>query len=275
MGGHWDDQCATEAAGGFASPCAAQCPCAAFGCSGSNADSSLYTIDPLTGASTLVGAMGITGCSGLAFQPGTNTLFAVGKDPGTNKNSLFTVDPVTGVATLVGATGIEALATPGFFRTISDISFRRSDGTLYAWLEASHGLGTLDPTSGAATFLGFPGSSNCCGQAIAFDRTSDVLFHAGNDSLNTLDQTTGAATEVAKLTFPQVYCPSGFPRINALDFFPQTGPLYGSLNCANGGDPVYLTIVDTTTGTNTADTRSAGSPTLRACSRILLSSGAR
>ena len=107
-----------------------------YGCNGGGEKpSNLYVIDPSTGAATLVGPMGMTSCSGLAFAA-NGTLYAVGHDPNNPNNlfSLFVVDPATGAATPIGE------SDHNFGSTISDLSFR-SDGRLFGYLEGNDGLG--------------------------------------------------------------------------------------------------------------------------------------
>ena len=177
------------------------------------AASTLYTIDPATGAKTAVGAIGFDACSGMDFHPTTGILYATCirsvPDP---THVLITIDPVTGTGTEVGPTGVVGL---GFgFTTMSDISFRNSgDHTLYAYLvdpdfiNGPDGVGTINITTGAATALGLSNSGHF-GNGIAFS-PADLLFHAatvtvgGADGvLSTLNQNTGAATIVTALSFP-------------------------------------------------------------------------
>lgn len=68
-------------------------------------DESLYTIDPLTGASTLIGSTGLNVFEGdLDFQPQTGVLFGIGDFPaGATKPNLFTVNTTTGQGTVVGS----------------------------------------------------------------------------------------------------------------------------------------------------------------------------
>ena len=152
------------------------------------------------------------------------------------------INPETGVGTEIGPTGVETL---GFGDTISDISFRSSDGVLFAYLEAGDALGVINKTTGAVTALGrsFVG---CCGNGLAFSPT-DMLYHSNEDSLHTLNQVTGQATIVAPMGFSP---PADFdPRINSMDFQPGTGILFGSLNDGNSSTPEnYLVTVNTTTG---------------------------
>jgi hypothetical protein len=221
-----------------------------YGCNGGNNPSNLYMIDPATGAALLVGPMGMTRCSGLAFGP-NGILFAVGHDPDNPNDwfSLFAVDTATGAALPLGEYHHSFGDNPDNSR-ISDLSFR-SDGALFGYLESDDGLGILEP--GGVNELGWTNVS-CCGNGIAFS-AADVLFHSNEDALHTLNQTTGDATWVADHTFPAYTpdeCPvlgeDDDPRINALDFS-GGGVLYGSLNCGwGGGGPNYLVTVNTANG---------------------------
>lgn len=68
----------------------------------------LYTIDPGTGAATLIGNLGFTNSSvGLAYDPGADILF-LNTGVGEGGNSLYWVDTSTGLATLIGSNGTVA-----------------------------------------------------------------------------------------------------------------------------------------------------------------------
>ncbi len=74
----------------------------------------------------------------------------------------------------------------------------------------------------------------------------DVLFLAVDDHLLTLDQITSALIEDAPLSFVGFDI---FPRINGMDFHPETGTLFGLVR--TGFDSLKTTTlatVDTTTG---------------------------
>jgi hypothetical protein len=80
--------------------------------------------------------------------------------------------------------------------------------------------------------------------------SGDVLYHTNDVSLHTLNQQTGQATVVAPMTFPVPI--NDFPRINAMDYQPGTGVLFGSLIKGFGAQRVsYLVTVNTTTGVAT------------------------
>ncbi len=207
--------------------------------------SELYSIDPATGAATLIGPILGTAStpyclvSSMVFDKTNGVLYAIGarNDPETASGSLIAIDTATASATEIGETGI--------FGT--DMSIR-SDGTLYVHggSEADlvpHSVFTVDKSTAAATFLGTTGASGG-GNGLAFT-PGDVLFHASGSSLNVINQTTGAATHVQDLAFPAP-CSSGSRRISAMDYRPGTGTLYGVLNCDNAS--WHLVTINTTNG---------------------------
>ncbi|MGH2522294.1 MAG: DUF11 domain-containing protein [Anaerolineales bacterium] len=204
-----------------------------------------YLINPTNGAATLVGPIGFEHVSAMDFDPG-GTLFATGERmDGSDTNVLLTIDPCTGVGSEVGPTGVDGSAGVDFNNAISDISFRRSDGTLFAYLDPNNGLGTINAATGAASFIGTTNSGGGSG-GIAFS-SNDSLFHANNVSLSTLNQTTAQETVVAPLGFPPEA--NFIPRINALDFRGET--LFGVLDDGEpgfGAQENYLTTVNTMTG---------------------------
>jgi len=112
---------------------------------GSTVDS-LYTIDPATGASTLVGAFGTTGALVIDIavdSAGNMYLHDIGDD------SIYSVDTATGAATLIGTTGYNANYAQG-------MDFDAIDGTLYIALYEGGGAnvyGTVDLATGAVTPL--------------------------------------------------------------------------------------------------------------------------
>ena len=212
--------------------------------SGANGLATLMRVDPTTGATAVIGPIGFERVSGMDFDRETGVLYATGeRADGTNTNVLIAVDPATGAGNEIGPTG---LPFPGPLDAESDISIRNSDGVIYAYLEPGDGVATIDRLTGAATFLGFSGSGGL-GNGAAFSN-DDVLFHANTVSLNTLDQTTGAATLVAALSWPGFPPPTGAFRVAAMDTncdgrffavvkdgFGAAGPTYlGVLNPASG-----------------------------------------
>jgi hypothetical protein len=169
---------------------------------GSIHSGSLYTINTSTGAGTLVGAL--VGASnsalkyaitGLAFQPGTGTLFgATSKNSTNSPNSLVTVNPATGAVTVIGAFNIPTNQGP------ADLTFTPG-GTLYGWIEPdADELATINLSTGQATIVG-PSGLSTFGSGIA-SNSSGVLYYAGfgtGGALDTLNASTGAATTIATL----------------------------------------------------------------------------
>ena len=207
-----------------------------------------YSVDPTTGAATRIGPTGFIQISSLAFHPATRVVYAVGfrLDPDDIVDVLLTIDPLTGVGTQIGPTNIGPATVPMCPITASDrtadIAFR-SDGTLFGFTPLCNALGMIDLTTGAFTALPTVNPSPSRGNGIAFS-SSDVLFHANQSNLSTLNQTTGALTPVAPLTFP-AGC-TGLARMAALDFQPRTGRLFGILACNTTS--WRLATIDTATG---------------------------
>lgn len=104
----------------------------------------LYTIDPNTGVSTLIGPFGTT----LMIDIAMNTEGEMyGHDIGTD--SIYSINPATGAATLIGPTGYNANYAQG-------MDFDNDDGTLYIFLYQGSGAnvyGTVNLLTGAVTPL--------------------------------------------------------------------------------------------------------------------------
>jgi hypothetical protein len=206
--------------------------------SGPDGLSTFYSVDATSGAATAIGAIGFQRVSGMDFHPGTGVLYAVGeRNDGSNVPVLITISLTTGAGTEVAT--LNGGATHVFGDAYSDISFR-SDGALYAYLEPGDGLGTIDFGTGALTQIDYTGVSGA-GNGIAFS-SGDVLHHANEAALHSLDQFTAAASQIAALTYPPLQT---FPRVNAMDFDPATGALYAAVrrDFAN-----YLATIDPVTG---------------------------
>lgn len=209
--------------------------------------STLYIIDPATGIATEAGPIGFNHCGGLDFDRFGMLYGTALREGGGETSVLIRINPASGVGTEVGPTGFPA--------QVNDISFRNSDGVLYVsflvWeIENCIHLGRINTQTGAGMTVGSTLTCNP-GNGIAFS-PSDTLYHAQmvdeteNGSLYILGQGTGVATLATPLVFPEGI---EFPRINAMDFHPDTGILYASLTTEGGiGYPNYLATVDTTTG---------------------------
>jgi hypothetical protein len=165
--------------------------------------STLYTINPATGAATAVGPAGaaLFGTSGLAYDPGMHKLYAVARSSATGQiPCLFEVNPSSGAATLIGS-----YATPGtilFGAGIDPVS-----ETLYAngtddFLASSSKLFVVNKGSGADVVIGSHGLA--LGRQmyygdIAFEPATNIAYANGSTSasesgLFTLNLASGAAS---------------------------------------------------------------------------------
>lgn len=160
--------------------------------SGAGAPSSLYRINPVTGATILVGATGFNGVTGIAFDRTTGILYGVVSDlGGTGDQQLITINPLTGVGTFIGDTGHQ----------IPDIAIG-TDGIIRGWTE-DQGVGDDDPitinkTTGAVTVTAVSSLNTAqTGVAIA---GPNLLYIKNGDDLYTVGQFTG--TDTFLWTFP-------------------------------------------------------------------------
>lgn len=219
---------------------------------GGDTPSSLYTINPATGASTLVGPIGFSGVNSIDFNPNTGVLYGIANESFLANSVLITINTQTGAGTLV------APLLPDF--QSPDMSFN-SSGTLYTWSEpfnddlntvnlttgattevgpsgistARLGLNinsvdviyvenfdgsiyTVDPSTGLATFAIGIGSSISFDSVLAFD-ASDTLYtvdrDSGNSFLYTIDLALGSTTLIG---------PTGLATLSALAFSPTVIP---------------------------------------------------
>ncbi len=201
----------------------------------SGGPSSLYAINPATGAANFIGPVGFDRISAMDFDPGSGILYATGERPGTNTVVLIKIDTLTGAGTEIGLSGINTADT--------DMSFRNSDSALFAFLSTGY-LTTIDVTTGQSTIIGRSGSSS--GYGLAFSPT-DTLYFAPTPKLDTVDPDTGQATTVATVFFDL-----SSPRINAMDFDPATGTLFVSIVTGSGSNAQhYFGTLNPLTGTGT------------------------
>jgi len=157
--------------------------------------SSLYTINKLTGAWTLVGSSGITSTDGFDIDPTTNKAYV----PSLNPFGLYEIDLSTGLATLAslntlffsgaafapdgtfyitnssGSSGgplfvLDALTGPTLIgvlnipEAITSLAFNPEDGFLYALGTFSAQLWKIDPGNAAAQNLGLVSGIDTLGQ---------------------------------------------------------------------------------------------------------------
>lgn len=220
---------------------------------GEDGPATLYRVDPATGDATIVGPIGYERCGGMDFDA-AGTLFATAeRADSTNTSVLITINPMTGAGTEVGEIGLD------HHETFFDVSFRNSDEILFTstYFEdtiSCIALNTINTATGMGTHIGHIGTCDP-GNAIAFSPT-DILFYWNSDGnmLYTLNQTTGQATNVTPLLFPESLT---LPTVNAMDFHPISGVLFATVkDKSEGGEegrdgpgaPKYLTTIDTETG---------------------------
>jgi len=198
--------------------------------------SQLFILDTTTGIATPVGAgIGFERCSAMDFDPFTGILYALcERADGSDLSVLITINLFTGVGTEVGLTNAEAL--PIFFAAFTGMSFRNSDGVLYAHAEGNDHMTTIDITTGQVTDLS-AGGIGCTGDAVAFT-PADVLLLAACADLITVDQTTGG--------FVSSVFNAVVDRINGMDYDPVTGVLFGIHNEGFFGSDRFLVSIDAT-----------------------------
>jgi subtilisin family serine protease len=129
---------------------------------GPGGPSYLYTLDPWSGSSSLIGATGVNQLPGLAYDVATGIMYGITGGFGANAQ-LLTIDLGTGVATVVGPTGFQA----------GSLEFG-PDGNLYAGGTgvSSGELWRVDPNTGTSTFVGFTG----------FGPVTGLALHGQNDA---------------------------------------------------------------------------------------------
>ncbi len=107
--------------------------------------STLYTLDPATGAATFVGSTTVARLLVAIAMNCDGELYA----HDVIEDAIYQLDPVTGTPTLVGPTGLDSNFAQG-------MDFDNPTGTLYAWTYQGGGLnqyGTIDLETGALTPL--------------------------------------------------------------------------------------------------------------------------
>lgn len=195
---------------------------------GPDGPSTLYRIDISTGAATPVGPIGFERCAGMAFDMVNQTLYATcERILDSDVPVLVNINPNTGTGTEVGPINSCAVW--------QDMSFRSSDNILFA--DGFNGgcafdIVTINTSTGQGTSVApiTGNSGECCGNSLAFSQI-DTLYYLGSDppiaNLYTVNDITGIANLITGINFPALL--GDTPRINAMDFNPNTGVLYVSI----------------------------------------------
>jgi len=151
--------------------------------------STLYTINPSTGAATVVGQItNAPGIIAIAINP-AGEMFGVD----IVGNNLVRIDPATGAGTVVGPLGVNANYAQG-------LDFDDLSGTLYwASYSASGELRTINTTTGASTLVGaFPGGAEVDSLAIASFAAMDVPWLSESPTSGTIP---ASGTEAVTVSF--------------------------------------------------------------------------
>lgn len=149
----------------------------------------LYQLDPATGASTHIGALGVTGANALTVQHASGTLYGA-----STTGAVFTIDPSSGAATTIGSMG-SGLASAG------DLAFLNNH--LYATVTGPGSsttlLATIDPATGVATVLGPTGFQNVFGLVASRGHLWGATL---GGALVSISKRTGAAQTVWTVGLP-------------------------------------------------------------------------
>ncbi len=202
---------------------------ATLGNSGPDAGS-LITIDPSTGAGTLIGPTGIFSSFG---APGVPALAINSKgdlfitDISASSN-LYQVDAATGAAVFVASTGLFV---------VNSLSFDNND-VLYAG-NVEGNLYTINISTGSPTLIG---NMNINVRGLAFDPTNGSLWASDNGNrIYKIDLDSGEGKLIGTTGSN-----NGTPDI----CFDNTGNLYGSVGGGRG--PNTLILIDKSDGSGTA-----------------------
>lgn len=215
---------------------------------GSSNPSTLYLINPVNGSANEIGPVGFDRCSSLDAYEGV--LYAVCERPETDIQVLVMVNHNSGAGTEIGP--LDSC------RNIFDISFR-GDGELFAagWespcVSDEFQLLNINTASGNASIFGKLIDYFGCtaGNGLAFS-PDDVLYYSSTNcnlsniigQIYIVNQTTGLASQISSVNFP--FGSDDEVRTNAIEFNPDTGVMYASINSSDEGS--FLGIIDPDTG---------------------------
>ena len=165
----------------------------------------LYRMDQSSGAAAAIGPVGYDSVGDLTSdtRPGSATLWGVRIASGEALDSLLTIDPVTGAQTGSVSITIPKVVTGALPGHMTSIAFDPVSGTLFGNTTVGFGapadaLYTIDPLTGAASFLGDIGFSDVF--ALGFDQ-SGKLFGVSDFSnqLLSIDTSTGVGSAISAI----------------------------------------------------------------------------
>ena len=153
----------------------------------SRGGSALDLIDPCTCEVTQLGDFGIwTGVNGITSDKGIQLLGAA-----TTQDELFSIQTKTGVGTLIGDMGVNF--------TTSGATWSDTLNGLYAINGSNNGLYTIDPITGAATFL-VTLSMNFGTVGIELLPANGVIYACSSEAnLLSIDPSTGVVTNIGPM----------------------------------------------------------------------------
>jgi Ca2+-binding RTX toxin-like protein len=210
---------------------------------GGNPLTTLYTVNPATGAKDqTIGPIGYA-ITGLAVDPTTGILYGstASEDPN-DPGALIRIDKGTGQGTLIGQ--IVEDCTSG----TNDITFT-TDGQLYGWTECGDDFVQINKATGAGTIPGDSGIGTF-GSGLAADPDDNTIWvtpEGDNGDYYTVDPATGAVTSQGTLNG------TDGNSINSLAWTCDGETLYGTHNIENGApSPRELITIDTAADTITS-----------------------
>jgi len=165
------------------------------------AGNALFTINPATGASSLVGSTGLSNIleGDLAFDRTAGVIYGVYNSAGTNNEQLFRVNPATGAATVVGT--IPGANDPSALAFDSSGNLFELDTQINSTNNST--LSRLDKNTGAVLSTVTLSAKLGAIAGLAFDPTTGTLYAASGNfvsNLYTVNTTTGALTLVGPTT---------------------------------------------------------------------------
>ena len=211
---------------------------------GANVSSTFHVLNPTTGSATLLGSIGFSVVSGMAFHPTTGILYATGLSLVDGRGKLITIDPCTGVGTEIAdiSQGGAIFSIP-----FDDLSFRRlasGEATLYAVILGGPRLATIDIVTGQLVFVtALPGGGG--GTGIAFrppGGLTEVMYFGSIGGFGTYNPVTNVPIVLGPLSYPGFTGATDL-RPNAFELKQAGSPdiLYASIVSSSGN---WLATID-------------------------------
>jgi exosortase sorting signal-containing protein len=225
---------------------------AATGQESGNEPSSLYMINPATGDADLIGPIGFNGVTGLEYLPDGRLIASANADEGATVAVLIEINKDTGAGSLIGVLGNSSNFDE--CGRMPDVAYDSNSGVLFGYSDScngnTEGLYVINQNNAQVAFVG-PSGFTDGGNGLAVDPSGTIFgTPIDADGLITLNRSTGAGTVIPESV-------GNVPNaINAMDFNPENGVLYGSFKdfddiIGNGDRQSYLVTINTSDGTIT------------------------